>query len=92
MAVRSKTYVGNLSISGIAGSNPADDIDIRLLCWLCVVLVGDSVRGGWLFQRSSDVYVFVCVCVCVCLIVGDLEMSKTTRPRPELCCFFTEQH
>jgi len=32
MAVRSKAYVGNLSISWIAGSNPANDIDICLLC------------------------------------------------------------
>jgi hypothetical protein len=31
MAARSKACVGNLSISGIAGSNPADDMDIRLL-------------------------------------------------------------
>jgi len=30
MAVRSKAYVGKLYISGIAGSNPAADIDIRL--------------------------------------------------------------
>ena len=32
MVVRSQAYVGKLSISGIAGSNPADDIDTRLLC------------------------------------------------------------
>jgi hypothetical protein len=80
MVVRSKTYVGNVSISRIAGSNPSDDIDIRLLHWSCVVLVGDSVSGGWLFQRGPDG-------VCVCLIVGDLETSTTTRPRPELCLF-----
>jgi hypothetical protein len=79
MAVRSKAYVGKLSISGIAGSNSAADIDIRLWCWLCVVFVGDSVRGGWLFQRSPDgcecVWgcVCVCACACVCLSVGDLE-------------------
>ena len=32
------------------------------------------------------------VCVCVCLIVGDLETSTTTQPRPKLCCFVTEQN
>jgi hypothetical protein len=80
MAVKSKAYVGNLSISGNAGSNSADAIDIRLLCWLCVALVGDSVRGGWLFRRIPDVCVFVCVCVCVCvwgrLCVSDCGWSR----------------
>ena len=29
--------VCNRSIAGITGSSPADGMDVRLLCWLCVV-------------------------------------------------------
>ena len=35
VAARSKAYVYDRSIAGIAGSNPGKDIDIRLLCLLC---------------------------------------------------------
>jgi hypothetical protein len=37
VAVRSKKYVWNPLLAGIAGSNPAEGMDVRLLCLLCVV-------------------------------------------------------
>jgi len=36
-AVRFKANVGNSLIGGIAGSNPADGMDVRFLCLLCVL-------------------------------------------------------
>ena len=35
LVVRSKTCFWNLLIAGIAGSNPAEEKDVRLLCLLC---------------------------------------------------------
>ena len=37
MAVRSKAWVRGRSLVGIAGSNPAKDMDVYLLWALCVV-------------------------------------------------------
>ena len=37
VAVRSGASICPRSVAGIAGSNPADGMDIRLLCLLCVV-------------------------------------------------------
>jgi hypothetical protein len=37
VALRFKTYVCCCSIAGIAGSNPAGGMDVRLLSVLCVV-------------------------------------------------------
>jgi hypothetical protein len=37
VAVRSKLQVCGRSITGIAGSNTAEDMDVILLCLLCVV-------------------------------------------------------
>jgi hypothetical protein len=37
MAVRSKAYLYSRSIADIADSNPAEGMDVRLLCLLCVV-------------------------------------------------------
>ena len=36
-AVRSKANVDNSLIGGIAGSNPAEGMDVRFLCLFCVV-------------------------------------------------------
>ena len=57
MAVRSKAQVFGRFMTRITGSNPADDMDVHVLCWVCVVhvLVEQSYR-----------------CVCVCLIACDL--------------------
>jgi len=35
VAVRSKAYVCSRWIAGIAGLNPVEDMDVRLLCLLC---------------------------------------------------------
>ena len=37
LAVRSKAWVCGRSNAGIAGSNPARIVNVRLLCLLCVV-------------------------------------------------------
>jgi hypothetical protein len=37
VAVRSVALVCRRSVAGSAGSNPADGMDVRLLCLLCVV-------------------------------------------------------
>ena len=63
VTVRAKAYVCACSSAGIAGSNPAADLYIRLLCLLCAVF---SALCDMLFIRSEESYgVRVCVCVCV---------------------------
>ena len=47
-------YAGGRLIAVIVGSRPAEGMDIRLLCLMCVV----RFRG-----------VLQCVCVCVCVYV-----------------------
>jgi hypothetical protein len=51
--------------AGIAGSNPAEGINVPLLCLLCVVYREVSQTDLSLVQRSPSVCVCVCVCVCV---------------------------
>jgi hypothetical protein len=45
VAVCSKALVCGCSVAGIAGSNPADGMDVRLLCLLCVLCVVASAWG-----------------------------------------------
>jgi hypothetical protein len=45
MAIRSKAYVWSSLIAGVAGSNPPEGMDVRLLCLLCVVLVTVSAMS-----------------------------------------------
>jgi hypothetical protein len=45
VAVRSEAYVCRCFTVGIAGLNPAEDVDVRLLCLLCVVGVAASARS-----------------------------------------------
>jgi hypothetical protein len=54
VAVRSKGQVFGRFMTRITGSNPADGMDVHVLCWLFVVyaLAGHSYR---------------CVRVCVCV-------------------------
>ena len=54
-------------ISEIAGSNPAEGMDVRLLCLLCAVYVVASAKTQSLIQKSPTVCVCVCVCMCVCV-------------------------
>jgi hypothetical protein len=37
VAARSKAWVCSRSLAGTVGSNSVEDIDVRLLCLLCVV-------------------------------------------------------
>jgi hypothetical protein len=67
VGVRSKEYVWGHSITGIAGSNPADGKDVRLFFSLCGVLVVASATSRSLVQRNLTSCVSACVCVCVCV-------------------------
>jgi hypothetical protein len=60
----------------IAGSNSQKNIDMRPLCFLCVVQVAVSVTSSSLVQGSPTGY--------ACLILRDLKTSTTRQPRPEL--------
>ena len=71
MALRSKVQVCSRLIAGIAGSNPAEGMDLRLLCCAGSGLGAEVLRG---------------VLSGVCLIVCDLETSKMRRRGPDLGC------
>jgi hypothetical protein len=58
VAVRSKTNICSLSIVGIAGSNPAECMDVLLFCLLFVAKVAASAT-------SSEPAECLCVCLCV---------------------------
>jgi hypothetical protein len=77
VAVRCKVYVCGSSIAGTAGSNPSEDTDGSLLCFLCVVEVV-APATGW--------YSLGGVLSGVCLIVCDLEISTLKRSRLEFSC------
>ena len=65
MAVWYAASVGGRLISGVAGSNPAEGLDVCLLCLLCVGWVASSATGCSLAQKESY---RLCVCVCVCVL------------------------
>ena len=71
--VRFKAQVCSHWITGIAGLNLAEGMDIYLLCLLCVVLLAASAMGPSFVQRNRIECVCVCVCVYVCVIACDLE-------------------
>ena len=64
MAARSKALVCGRSIVGTVGSNPADDIDVRLLRVFRFVRYRSLRRAD---PNSRESYLSVCVCVCVCV-------------------------
>jgi len=64
MAVPSKAKLCGRSIAGVAGSNPAERMDVRLLC---VLKVATSRRADHSLRRFLQ---GVCVCVCVFLCVS----------------------
>ena len=45
VAVPSKKWVCGRSLAGIAGSNPAGDMNIRILCVLCDVRLRSVLRA-----------------------------------------------
>jgi len=55
VAVQSKVWVCGSSLAGIAGLNPAEDMDVSLLWVLCVVRRDVSASGQSLVQRSPTV-------------------------------------
>jgi hypothetical protein len=74
VAERSKAWVCSRSPAGIAGSNVAGGIDVRLLC--CVgCLSGRGLCDG-LITRPEEFYRLWCVLVC------DLGTSKMRRLKP----------
>jgi hypothetical protein len=76
---RRRRSKGRLIVS-MAGSNPADFMEARLLfvlCCVCSVLCDDRL----LSQQISNSW--------VCLIVCDLETSTIRRSRPEAGCCAT---
>ena len=79
VAVRSNTQVCRHSITGIAGSNPAEGMYVRLLCLLCVVQVATCVTSRSQVQSSSG---WVFVRVRACTIVCDSETSKRSGLDP----------
>jgi len=54
MTARSKAWGYGRSLGRNAGSNPAVDMNVCLLCMLCVVYVDVSASGWSLVQRSSS--------------------------------------
>ena len=59
--VARKTYFCRGSILEIAGSNPAEGIDVRQLCLFCIVKVAESASSWSFFQGSHDGCAGVCV-------------------------------
>ena len=77
VTVRPKAFVCGCSISGVAGSNFAKGMDVRLSCSLCGVQVAASTMGWTLVQRSPTQCVCVC-CVCVvCVWFHTLQNPHT---------------
>ena len=58
VAMRSKVF--GHSIFGMVGSNPAEGIDVRLLCLLCCVVIA---LCDVLIARSED-SCWLCMCEC----------------------------
>ena len=50
--VQSKVQICGRSTAGITGSNPAEDMDVRLLCLLCCEVAASACSRS-LIQRSS---------------------------------------
>ena len=51
--------MSSVLIAGIAGSNPTEELDVSVLCWLYVVKLAASVMSGSLVRRIPT----GCVCV-----------------------------
>jgi hypothetical protein len=65
-------------------SNPAEDMEVRLLSLVCVEQVAVPAIGWSLVQRRLSGWVFVIGFAC--LRMRDLEIA---RPRPKLGCYTT---
>ena len=70
VALRSEPSVCSRRIAVISGSNPAECMDIHLLCWLCCV--GSGMCDG-LITRTQESYR---LCVYVCDLVTSAVRSE----------------
>jgi hypothetical protein len=63
VVVWSKTYVCGYLIAGIAGSNPAEEVDVGLLCLFCVCVFRRQrpLRRADHSFREALFGVYVCV-------------------------------
>ena len=68
MATRSKACVCGHSIAGIVGSNPAEDMDIRLFCFV-VCCVGSGHCDGLITPPEE----FYRMCMSNCVRCRNLE-------------------
>jgi hypothetical protein len=80
VAVRSKAWVCSRLSAGIAGSIPAENMNIRLLC------SGSGLCEGMITLSEDSCLWYVCLIVC------DLETSTVRRPKAELRCCATGRH
>ena len=74
MAVRFKGYVFGSTTVGFTASNPAEGMDICLLCLLCPVTVVIPSMGRFVVQGVLP--------VCVRLIMCDIEALTMRRTSP----------
>ena len=77
VALLPKTYFCGHFFARIAGSNFAEDTDVRLWCFVYVVQVAASPTSWSLVQRSPTGCVYVCVWS---------RNLKTRRPGPDFGC------
>ena len=73
-SLRSKESVCSGLRAEIAGSNPSECLNVRLLCLLCCVDSGLCDRLITILEESYR----------LCVIVCDLETSTVRRPGPDL--------
>jgi len=72
MAARSKAWVCDRWLAGIAGSNPAGGLHVSLLQMLCVVQVEVYTSGRSFVQGSPT--------ECVCVAASDQVQHKPSSP------------
>jgi hypothetical protein len=76
MDVLSKASVCGFSISGIAGSNPAEGMNVRLRRCLCRHRPCDELIVLLEELYCARARVFACVCLDICLILFDLKSQQ----------------
>jgi len=70
VAVRSEAWICGQSLAGIAGSNPAGDIDVLFLVSVVCFQIDISVTGRSFVQRKSPTE-RICARACVCVTECD---------------------
>jgi hypothetical protein len=76
VAARSKTWVCGRSFAGIAGSNPAEGMDV---CCDCCVVSGTGFCFGLITRPEKSYRARARVCVCACVSECDREDLKMRR-------------